>query len=388
MGRYYNHLTAAERIITQNDGKETLPYVLKKYFAANKKHGSNDRRQISALCYAYYRAALALKSANLQQQIIHAFFLTEKYKNPVLEELAPELNEAVEKPLPEKMELCGITTHDIFPFRDQLGALPDTAAFYRSFLQQPPLFLRCRPGKKETVVQKLQEHHIDFRVLDDDALMLKNATKLDDIIQLNVEAVVQDYSSQQVLNYLRTYHAKEKISAWDACAASGGKSILLFDILKGNVKITVSDIRPSMLQNLAERLKDAGVNIYRKFAADLTRPNTQPGDEKFDIILCDVPCSGSGTWARSPEQLFFFSENKLSGFAERQQQIVNNTLPFLKENGLFFYITCSVFKKENEEMAAWIADQFSLQLLEQKYITGYGAGADTMFVGLFGKKAL
>ena len=128
------------------------------------------------------------------------------------------------------------------------------------------------------------------------------------------------------------------------------------------------------------------MNIYRKFAADLTKPTAEPGDEKFDIILCDAPCSGSGTWARSPEQLFFFNEKSLGAFAERQQKIVTNTLPFLKEDGLYFYITCSVFKKENEEMAAWIASRFSLQLLEQKYIAGYGAGADTMFVGVFWKE--
>ncbi|MFZ1529845.1 MAG: Fmu (Sun) domain-containing protein [Ferruginibacter sp.] len=384
MGRYYNHLISAEKIITQNDGKQPLLHVLKKYFAANKKHGSKDRRQISALCYAYYRAALALKAGDLQQKIIQAFFITEKYKNAALEELAPELNEAVEKPLAKKMERCGISIYDIFPFKQLLGEQVDADAFYTSFLQQPHLFLRSRPGRQELVVQKLQQHDIDFRKLDDDSFVLKNASKLDAVLQLNKEAVVQDHSSQQVLNYLKTYKANEKISAWDACAASGGKSILLFDLLKGNVKISVSDIRPSMLQNLSERLKEAGVNIYRKFTADLTKPTTEPGDEKFDIILCDAPCSGSGTWARTPEQLFFFNQKSIGSFTERQQKIVTNTLPFLQENGLFFYITCSVFKKENEEMAAWISLQHKLPLLQQKYIAGYGRGADTMFVAVFG----
>lgn len=383
MGRYYNHLTAAENIITQNKGSEPLAVQLKKYFSANKKHGSKDRRQISSLCYAYYRAAHALKEGDIKTKITRAYFLVQQTSDALLQELDPELNATAEKSLGDKMAMLGIHIEDIFPFYEMLGGDFCNEGFYQSLLLQPKLFLRTRPGRKNTVKQKLAEAAVEILMDSGDCLAIKNSTKLEDLLELNRDAVVQDFSSQQVLDFLKGYIFEQAPSAWDACAASGGKSILVHDILDGRVKITVSDIRPTMLHNLGERLKQAGVNIYRKFSADLTKPVMELTDEKFDIILCDVPCTGSGTWARTPEQLYYFDAATIDVFAIRQQQIVKHCLPFLKPGGLFFYITCSVFKKENEEVGEWIGKQVGLKLLNQKYIAGYGEAADNMFVGLW-----
>ena len=79
---------------------------------------------------------------------------------------------------------------------------------------------------------------------------------------------------------------------------------MIFDLLKGKVKLTVSDIRKNILHNLESRLGFAGINIFKKFTADLTIHSGLDSGETFDIVICDVPCSGSGTWARTPEQQF------------------------------------------------------------------------------------
>ena len=106
-------------------------------------------------------------------------------------------------------------------------------------------------------------------------------------------------------------------------------------------------------------------------------------DEKFSIIICDVPCSGSGTWSRTPEQYFSFDKLQLQQFVEKQKNIVVNTLPHLAKDGWFVYITCSVFKAENEDMVDFIQQHFSCQLLEMKYLKGYDKNADTLFVAYF-----
>ncbi len=105
------------------------------------------------------------------------------------------------------------------------------------------------------------------------------------------------------------------------------------------------------------------------------------------MIVCDVPCTGSGTWARTPEQLVYFTINQLQEYRQKQQKILANAVSFLKENGILFYITCSVFTAENEEVVQWAQSQFKIALIHQQAIPGYLQNADNMFVAVFKKKS-
>jgi 16S rRNA (cytosine967-C5)-methyltransferase len=150
------------------------------------------------------------------------------------------------------------------------------------------------------------------------------------------------------------------------------------------VRLTVSDIRENILINLKERLSAAGINIYKTFTADLRKPgNTVP--EEFDIILCDAPCTGSGTWSRTPEQLYYFDKKKISEYVLLQQNIISNTITAFIKGGLYFYITCSVFESENEAQVSFIRENFPVQLLHMEYLEGYDVLADTLFVAVFTK---
>jgi 16S rRNA (cytosine967-C5)-methyltransferase len=203
------------------------------------------------------------------------------------------------------------------------------------------------------------------------------------------EIVIQDYSSQQVLNYLADNKEKifsnNELNIWDCCAASGGKSILLTDILQTNFKLIVSDIRPGIISNLQQRFKNAGIKNYKHLIADLSKPLKMPGNEKFDIIICDAPCTGSGTWSRTPEQLYFFNPSSINTYSTMQKQIASHAISHLKKNGLFFYITCSVFKQENEAVANYISGKLGLEMVEMKNLWGYESKADSMFVAVFRK---
>jgi 16S rRNA (cytosine967-C5)-methyltransferase len=72
-------------------------------------------------------------------------------------------------------------------------------------------------------------------------------------------------------------------------------------------------------------------------------------------------------------------------YTELQKKIVSNGIPSLKENGCFVYITCSVFKEENEEIVEFVEKQFNLELIKMELLKGYDKKADTMFVALFRK---
>jgi len=398
---FESYLSTAVSLVQQYDGSIPLSDFLKQYFSLNKKFGSRDRKHVSHLCYCYYRLGqnpprslkgelLNLHNENLiSERLITALFLCSQHPNGLLAQLNPELNEKAALVLNEKISLLNhpFNIADIFPLQDELSESIDATAFAVSHLIQPDLFLRIRPLKKNQVTRKLQENKIAFEECDDDCLKLLNTTKVENILELNKEVVVQDYSSQKIkgfLDYARNFisNPSTTLRVWDCCAASGGKSILAVDALP-NIELTVSDIRSSIIHNLKNRFKEAEIKGYNSFVADLTNPKSEIRNPKFDLIICDVPCTGSGTWSRTPEQLYFFRKEKINYYSELQKKIVTNTIPHLTENSFFLYITCSVFKKENEEVVEFIQNNFQLQLIKQETLIGYDKKADTMFAALF-----
>ena len=94
----------------------------------------------------------------------------------------------------------------------------------------------------------------------------------------------------------------------------------------------------------------------------------------------------SGTWARTPEQLYFFDAAKINHYSNLQKKILSNVIPQLRTGGKLIYITCSVFKKENEEVAAFIEADYRLCLTEMQLLQGYHLKADSMFVAVFEKR--
>ena len=172
---------------------------------------------------------------------------------------------------------------------------------------------------------------------------------------------------------------------WDCCAASGGKSILIHDLYP-EAKLTVSDIRKTILINLAKRFQQAGITGYRSIVADLTNSKLPITHSSFDLIVCDAPCTGSGTWSRTPEQLYFFDEQKIVYYSNLQQKISGEAARYLKSGGYFLYITCSVFKKENEEVIKKLQIDGGLKLVKMELLKGYEQKADTLFAALLQKQ--
>ena len=236
--------------------------------------------------------------------------------------------------------------------------------------------------------QKLDARKIPYRFLNENCIAFSNTTKLDAVIEADREAVVQDYSSQQVAAFLKPLQGDQQLSVWDCCAASGGKSILAKDTLK-DIQLTVSDIRKSILINLEKRFAAAGIKAYTAKVADLTSPSLTSHlspltshPPLFDLIICDAPCSGSGTWARTPEQLYYWKEESLDYYTTLQRKILSNVIPSVKPGGHLLYITCSVFKRENEAMVDEIKKRFNLKLLKMEVLKGYDKKADTLFAAL------
>jgi 16S rRNA (cytosine967-C5)-methyltransferase len=240
------------------------------------------------------------------------------------------------------------------------------------------------------VLVALQEMNIPFETLSANKIAIENGKSLPESLKPNRDFVIQDASSQNVLDtaiekgWLTA--SSKSLKVWDCCAASGGKSLLLYDLLNKNIQLTVSDIRKNILHNLQQRLQDAGIALYKTFVADLEQGPSREVEPVFDVVLCDAPCTGSGTWSRTPEQLAFFDEKTVDDFVSKQLKIATNASAAVKPTGLFFYITCSVFEKENEAVVHQLSKQTNMQVLETTYIKGCENRADTMFVAILQKQ--
>ncbi|MDX2048173.1 MAG: Fmu (Sun) domain-containing protein [Chitinophagaceae bacterium] len=383
MMRYASWLTTAIQILSAYKGDIPFAAFIKSYFRQNKKHGSNDRRQISHLCYCYFRTGHAMKQSAIKEKILAGLFLCSHESNELLQVFKPDWNEAINKSAGEKLPAINVRPEDIFPFHDELSDEINNEEFIVSHFLQPDLFIRIRPGCKETVREKLDAAGCTYQLLNDTCIALPNSTKIDAILQLNKEAVVQDYSSQAVASFFPARRG-QSIRVWDCCAGSGGKSILLFDLFQ-TIQLTASDVRESILVNLKKRFTEAGLSGYKSFLTDLTAHSPKLPADSFNFILADVPCSGSGTWGRTPEQMYFFERDEIEKYVALQKKIISNVIPSLQKDGYLLYITCSGFKKENEDVIRYICDNFFLKLVKQQMLKGYDKKADTMFAALMVK---
>jgi len=386
---FHRHINYAISILEKYDGREPFHLYLKKYFSQHKKHGSKDRKQIATLCYHYFRVGMAVSSSlSIAEKLLLATFLIERKPSPLLQKLKPEWNEKVALALQQKIEVVKdfFSLDKLFPFKNQLSDGIDFHHFSLSFLIQPKLFIRIRPGNENSVFEKLKTVKIPFQIINGNCLAFSNAEKISGVIKIDKEAVIQDFNSQQTLSFFTSNikHHTTNISVWDCCAASGGKSILAFDLLK-NIQLTVTDTRKSILENLRKRFAKAGIKKYDSFVADVSN-SSLAFEKKFDLIIADVPCSGSGTWTRTPEQLLFFNEKKIQEYSILQKKIVSNVVKNLNHEAYLLYITCSVFEKENEENINFFQEKLDLELIEKNYFKGYKMQADTLFAALLRKK--
>lgn len=369
-----------------------LSAYLKHYFSLNKKHGSRDRKLITQLCFSYYRLGKSLDKIPVHERITVGMFLTvenifywkllfeESWQNYTVKGLQ-ERNAFIQSVYP------AYVVENIFPEFSAFSEGIEHFDLSISMLKQPKVFIRIRPEKKAIVENKLHATGISYELLSEKAIALKENIHIENVLAINSTCVIQDLNSQNIESFLMNIHkdnsGNKPMRIWDCCAGSGGKSILAYDTIQ-NIKLTVSDIRPSIIINLKKRFFQAEITNYNSLIVDLDSDNSlKQLRQKFDLIICDAPCTGSGTWSRTPEQLYFFKKENVDKYVELQKRIIRKTIPFLEKNGHFLYITCSVFAKENEAISSLIEKEFSLKLIRKELLTGYHSKADTLYAALF-----
>ena len=156
---------------------------------------------------------------------------------------------------------------------------------------------------------------------------------------------VQDEGSQ--ISACAT-NAKPGENVLDYCAGAGGKTLALSAMMSNEGTIYAHDRDSRRLTMLVPRLRKSGATIIRMInTAHRQLMEDQRG--KFDCVLADVPCTGTGTWRRKPESKWLVSETALSKRISAQNQILRDSAQFVKPKGRLVYVVCSFLLEEGED---------------------------------------
>ena len=172
---------------------------------------------------------------------------------------------------------------------------------------------------------------------------------------------VQEASSMFVTHILRQSGDCPQ-NALDACAAPGGKSTALRSVLPEDCVLVSNEPMGNRAQILLE-------NITKWGAPNCIVTNNYPRDFrkaklKFDLILCDVPCSGEGMFRKDPNAISEWSVQNVEKCWQLQREIVADAWECLNPGRLFIYSTCTFNTKENEENIKWILENFDAEVLD------------------------
>jgi 16S rRNA (cytosine967-C5)-methyltransferase len=182
---------------------------------------------------------------------------------------------------------------------------------------------------------------------------------------------LQDAASQAVVDMLPL---RDGMKVLDFCAGGGGKSLAM--AARAKIRLTAHDIDPRRMKDLPDRASRAGVQI-----------SCQPTEAvrsaaPFDLVLCDAPCSGSGSWRRAPEGKWRLTPERLDEIRAIQAEILDEAAELTAPDGVLAYATCSMLEAENgNQIRAFLSRSPEWQLIGEKS-WGVQDGTDGFFAAM------
>lgn len=223
----------------------------------------------------------------------------------------------------------------------------EDAAVEAALVQQnrAPVFLRVnqRRTDRDGAITRLAQDGVlavphpevksALEVIENERRIRLSGAFLDGLVDL------QDAASQSAIAMLDIAPGAKVL---DYCAGGGGKALAMADLFKADV--TAHDIAPARMADIPERAARAGVRLR------VAGPQDLGVGERFDLVLCDAPCSGSGTWRRTPDAKWRLTPQKLLEYNRMQADVVVAGAGHVGAGGALAYATCSVLHCENDDI--------------------------------------
>ncbi|MFD2204393.1 RsmB/NOP family class I SAM-dependent RNA methyltransferase [Kiloniella antarctica] len=217
------------------------------------------------------------------------------------------------------------------------------------------LDIRVNPfkGNREDIIPRLEKAGCKVEVLD----WLPHGIRIHDHCKKahlpfyeRGEFEIQDAGSQ-VLSVMVAVEPGQRVV--DFCAGAGGKTLAMASEMDNRGQLVACDVHNKRLGRAAQRLKRAGVfNAERKVLESERDPWVKKNKGKFDRVLIDAPCSGTGSWRRAPDSKWRRDETDLAELVALQESILTSAARLVKPGGRLVYATCSLLPCENEEQIA------------------------------------
>ena len=226
--------------------------------------------------------------------------------------------------------------------------------------QEAPLDLRVNTIKcsRDRLIKILADEHIKAMPLDISTAAVRLAERVPvHSLPAFKEGYfeVQDAGSQLISLFCAPTGGETVV---DFCAGAGGKTLALAALMNNKGRIYALDVSEKRLLEAKKRLRRAGVsNAMVKSITGLGDVYLERLKAKADLVLVDAPCSGSGTWRRSPDLKIRLDESTLSEVKEKQKNILNAAAKLVKPGGRLAYVTCSILPEENEAQVQEFLDK-------------------------------
>ena len=357
-------------------GSKIASKLIQNYFRSNKNIGSKDRKFISNCFWNIIKHRNKinwhLKNHNIKvnferQIILELFFLNVDYKND-LQKIKKFffLNNKLNNNFKDNdLHLLQNLNFKRFINND----MPEGVVYELPDFLLESIKRNFKLDWKNVVLSLQEEAFFDLRVN-----TLKNKTRdeiLNSLKEIDVPFKISKYSPQGIrllkrfpINGNKLFKsgnieiqgeasqlsalilgAKPGMQVADICAGAGGKSLVLADIMKNKGRILSLDINQKRLKQAILRFKRAGVHNVETRLVDINW-STKGLEKKFDLVLIDAPCSGIGTWSRSPDSRFNFNKKKLVELINIQSELLLKGSTMVAPGGKLAYVTCSILPEE------------------------------------------
>ena len=326
--------------------KQPADNILNSYFRERRYIGSKDRRFISENVWDIIRHRRRLEfeaqSTSIRKLMIvwaknkslETVFGGGQYGMSILsEEETDWLDNLPENPYLQDVEAeCPQWLFDKIKDFELLKSLnrPATADF------------RVNAGSRETIIKKMKEE--GFGVVSTPfspiGVRAEERINLNNCITFQDGLIEPQDEASQIAAILADVKPEHKII--DYCCGAGGKSLTLSYLMQNKGQIEAHDIDERRLEAILPRMK-------RLQANNIKTVKTAEVGQDYDRFIIDAPCSGSGTWRRSPDAKFRLNEKKLLEIVDIQSSLLDLAVEKVKQGGRIVYITCSILEEENTQ---------------------------------------
>lgn len=354
--------SAAIEILDRIQAVAPAEAVLTTWARGNRYAGSGDRAAIRDLVYDVLRRrsscairgggttgrALLIGHCRAQGIDLNSIFTGERFAPAPL--TGPE---AAGGAMPSGADALDVPAWLAPDLMHSLGA--DYAPVMAAQQMRAPVFLRVNLRKASTddAIAALAREGIVAQphpLVKTSLEVTENARKIQNSTAYGSGLVeLQDASSQAAIASLPL---RDGMRVLDYCAGGGGKVLAMAALAEG--RYFAHDIDAGRMRDLPARAARAGAKVT------ILPPGTASG--RYDLVLVDAPCSGSGTWRRTPDAKWRLTRDRLNELIGVQREILEQAAALLAPGGVLAYMTCSLLKAENIAQVEWVAQRFSCTL--------------------------